>query len=232
MIVYNGKRLSDFGVMTDRSQFFNRPELDYEEVEVPGVNGSLRISKDRYKNVKIPVNCCIDRDFVKRYTALSNFLLQDGEYHRLENDAEPDRYMMASASLDDPDPGQYLRGGMFTIQFNAKPERWLKSGEEQKTLTASAKIYNPTRQKAKPLIRVYGSGELAVASQSMTVTNSGVDYVDIDCRLQDCYCRTTNCNNMVVFSSNNFPVFAPGDNGITIGSGITKVIITPRWYEI
>lgn len=232
MIVFNGREFDDFGVIADNTQIFERPVADYTEVKVPGRNGTLRISNDRYENVNIPVECWIPRGFQNKFSALCNFLQQDGEYHRFENSSEPDHYRMASASVDGAASYMWHKLGKFVVNFNCRPEKWLKSGEITKTYTADATIYNPTLQAAKPMLRVYGHGSFSVGSQSFTLAEHKLPYVDIDSDIQDAFYESTNCNGFLTLNSGYFPTLSPGMNGIQLGDGIEKIELTPRWFEL
>ena len=83
---------------------------------------------------------------------------------------------------------------------------------------------------AKPLIRVYGVGELGIGSETITITKGATEYIDIDCDIQDCYEGLENRNGLV--SLTDFPTLPSGNTGITLGTGITKVEITPRWWTL
>ena len=110
---------------------------------------------------------------------------------------------------------------------------WLKTGETPITYTSGAYLTNPTLFTAKPLIRVYGSGDVTIAGRVVRVTNSTYAYVDIDCEMEECYYGANNCNSMATLKTNNeFPVLNPGSNWVGLGSGITKVVLTPRWWTI
>ena len=54
----------------------------------------------------------------------------------------------------------------------------------------------------------------------------------IDCESGYAYSGANNYNRYVSVSSIDFPTLAPGSNNITLGTGITKVIITPRWWTV
>lgn len=92
-------------------------------------------------------------------------------------------------------------------------------------------VNNPTLFPSKPLIRVTGSGTVGIGDETITIT-SGYDYVDIDSEIQNCYCGNQNANAAVTFSDREFPELQPGLNGVTFGTGIESVQITPRWYRI
>ena len=92
-------------------------------------------------------------------------------------------------------------------------------------------ITNPTRFDSQPLLRVWGTGQLGIGSQTVTITQADV-YTDIDCEMMDAFKGTANKNPYVQLTDHNFPVFKPGVNNISLGTGITKVEITPRWWIV
>ena len=64
----------------------------------------------------------------------------------------------------------------------------------------------------------------------MITVSSNPGILTIDSELMDVYSGTTNCNSMVSFSDDEFPLLGPGENGVDLDSGITAVEITPRWF--
>ena len=123
---------------------------------------------------------------------------------------------------------EWLEAGEFDLTFNCKPQRFLKSGEDAITFTSGGSVLNETMQTAKPLLRVYGTGTFSIGGATMTISSANV-YTDIDCDLMNAFKGTTNCNGNI---SGTFAALAPGDNAITLGSGITKIEITPRWWVL
>lgn len=97
--------------------------------------------------------------------------------------------------------------------------------------TSGDSMANPTAFPSQPLIRVYGNGSFYMDGIVVTVTNA-TEYTDIDCELMDCYEGSTNRNNDVSFSTYDFPTLQPGENDISIISGITFVMIQPRWWQV
>lgn len=90
---------------------------------------------------------------------------------------------------------------------------------------------NPTEFPSSPLIRAYGNGVFVMDGVTITITNA-TTYTDIDCDLMDCYEGSTNRNNDVSFSTYDFPLLRPGDNTVSISSGITALEIIPRWWRV
>lgn len=106
---------------------------------------------------------------------------------------------------------------------------WADTGDIRLQYTAQSIITNPTPYASKPLIRVYGTGEVGIGDTTVTVTSADV-YTDIDCEIMESYKGDTPKNQYVEFSTNDYPTLGPGMNIITLGTGITRVEITPRWY--
>ena len=201
---------------------------------VPGRDGDLVISNKRYQNVDLVYHCMIKKDFLSNYQALSAQLLKSPSYHRLEDSFHPDHYRMAvfDSSIE-PEMLAHNKHGTFDLKFSCKPQMWLKEGEVPITYTAGTFLTNPTAFTAKPLIRVYGTGEVTVGSRTVRVDNGTYPYVDIDCEMEECYYGANNCNPMVTLKTNNdFPVLAPGNNWVGLGSGISRVVLTPRWWTL
>lgn len=224
---FNGKDFAEFGVFVDESKAFGSPEKDYELVEIMGRNGNLSISNDRFKDITLPFPCFIRTGFIEKYRSLLAYLNSQTGYQRLETDKEPNHFRKALfQGIVDPQTTAFNHGGFFTVNFLAHPQRFLKSGEIP---VSASELWNPTYFDSHPLIRCYGNGSLTINSQTITVASNPYDYVDIDCELMDAFCGSNNANQYVSFNTDSV-VLKSGTNSIT--HNMTKVEITPRWYEI
>ena len=224
---FNGKDFADFGVFVDESKAFGSPEKDYELVEIMGRNGNLSIYNDRFKDITLPFPCFIRTGFIEKYRSLLAYLNSQTGYQRLETDKEPNHFRKALfQGIVDPQTTAFNHGGFFTVNLLAHPQRFLKSGEIP---VSASELWNPTYFDSHPLIRCYGNGSLTINSQTITVASNPYDYVDIDCDIMDAFCGANNANSYVSFNTDSV-VLKSGTNGIT--HNMTKVEITPRWYEI
>jgi len=231
-LVFNGKELGDFGVEVKGDYTYNSPERDVETVSVPGRDGDLIIDNGRYKNITIKYPAFILRKFREPsyFDGLRAFLMATTGYQRIEDSFHPEEYRIGRlSSTISPDVYEKGKTGEFNIEFDCKPQRFLKRGERVKTFTADGVIINDTLFSSKPLLRVYGTGTFYIGNYGVTISSADV-YTDIDSDIMDCYKGATNCNANV--SMNNFPLLAPGNNGITLGAGITQIDITPRFYTL
>lgn len=228
--IYNGKNSRDLGLVLSGEDVWKTAVPDLEFTSIPGRNGDLLISNNRYKNVDITYHIGIKRGFNIKYSDLLNFLLSDPGYHRLEDSYHPEHFRMAAFAADvNPQPGALNRSGIFDLTFNCKPQMFLKSGERAISFTGNGTLYNPTLFQARPLIRVYGTGEVTIEQNSFRLTENN-EFCDIDCDLQDAYHGAENRNGSLVLTVGDFPVLKPGENMIVLGTGVERIEITPRWW--
>ncbi len=227
---FAGKNCLDFKTYIGGQGTYSAPARVYSSYEIPGRNGELLVDEKRYENIDLSYPAFIFEDMQTNIVGLRNYLLSLKGYQRLEDTYHPDEYRMAvykeglSVGVD-----QRHEFSSFEIVFNCKPQRFLKSGERIITLTSNGSITNPTLFESKPLIRVYGTGTLGIGSQSVTISQAD-GYTDIDCEMMDCYKGTASKNEYVTFTDYNFPVLQPGVTNFSLGTGITQVDITPRWW--
>lgn len=225
---YNGISSKSMHLVVKQLTVFDAPERDVEEIEIPGKNGSLMIDNGRYKNKEIGYHIS-SMDFSK-IDEVKSWLKKSVSYHRLEDSYSSNVYMMAcmneSIEFDKIIVNRFFSAD---INLNRKPQRFLVSGETPFEYSESGSINNPTSFDSKPLIRVYGSGNLTINGCLMSIT-VGSEYTDIDCETMDAFEGQENRNNNVVLK--NFPVLSAGDNNVTVGSGITRIVVTPRWWKL
>lgn len=228
-LTFDGVSTKDFGVYINGAQTYDAPARSREVISVPGRNGDLIIDNGRYENTEVTYHAFIYRDFEVNVEGFRNLLLSRTSYKRLEDTYHPQEFRLGIYNGNfSADVVEWLEAGEFDLTFNCKPQRFLKSGEDAITFTSGGSVLNETMQTTKPLLRVYGTGTFSIGGATMTISSANV-YTDIDCDLMDAFKGTTNCNGNI---SGTFAALAPGDNAITLGSGITKIEITPRWWVL
>lgn len=230
-LFFDGVDICDYNAYIIAQDVFNAPEKEYEEINIPGRNGTLFIDREKYKNITVSYAAVMLDGFQSSANRLRNFLASRTGYKRLEDTYHPDEYYLACYRGETQiKTTSRFDVGKFILNFSRKPQRFLKSGENAIILNDSAIIANPELTTAKPLIRVYGSGTIDVGYTSFTVDKSEHEYVDIDSEIEDIYCGTANCNSLVTLT--DFPVLGAGETQVNIGEGITRVEITPKWWRL
>lgn len=231
------------GIFITGEAVFDAPERVVEMITVPGRNGEIAMDQGRFENieVKYPAGCYADsmEDFADRIAAFRNELASRYTYKRLTDSYNPDEFRLGlyKSGLS-VGALAYNDAGEFDVVFNCKPQRWLLSGEVKQTFTASGTITNPTLFGARPLLEVTGAGNLTVGTQTMTIiarsNPSSVLY--IDCETQEAWevigAAMYSRNDYVQNAGDEFPVLLGGSNTVILGTGISRVDITPRWWRI
>lgn len=231
--VYDGVSSLDYGILVAENAVYASPCRVYEKVSVDGRNGDLLFDKNRFSNIEAIFRCVIIDEYKWNMVGMKNFFLSRRGYARLEDTSNPEEYRLACVSVGvDPSTVPRENAGTFELHFDCKPQRYLKSGEYVHTYTDNATIINPSNMDALPLIRVYGTGVISIGNVTLEIKAHGKAYIDIDCEMQDAFYGSINLNKYITLGSGNFPVLKPGLNGIGIGSGITKVELTPRWWRL
>jgi len=229
-------RSGSFGLWINGSAVFNSPDPDVQYTQIPGRSGDLIFNNNRFLNIPVTYpGIFMPRRFVENFRTFKAFLFSHvGDYFVLRDDYQPDFFRMASvdSGIQVSDVKWGPNAGRFDLTFNCKPQLYLVSGSHPVEFTASGKLRNPTLFKAKPIIRVYGSGNVTIAGRSVMIASNSNPYIDIDSEREDCYCGGNNANAYVTIGGvgRPYPVLNPGDNTITKGSGITKIVITPNWW--
>lgn len=240
---FDGINSLDKGVYITGEAVYNAPERVVEMIEIPGKNGALAIDQGRFTNIEVtyPAGAYArsQEDFAEKIREIRNILASRYTYKRIEDEYNPDEYRLGlyKSGLDVAAVA-YQIAGEFKITFDCKPQRFLKSGEEPQTFTNSDSITNPTDFASRPLLVVTGAGQLVIGSHVIEISNgSGANQVIyIDCESQEAWEFVGGAmvarNDYIQIAGREFPTLEAGENIITLGSGITKVEITPRWWRI
>lgn len=229
---FAGADSRDFGVYISGSGAFSAPARAYEMLTIPGRNGDLIGDEKRLENMELTYPAFMYANFRESLQAFRSFLLSQVGYKRLEDSYHPEEYRMACfVGPLEPEVLTDNKAGSFDVVFTCKPQRFLLTGEQAVVYTGNGNIWNPTLFDAQPLIRVYGAGRVGIGSNAITIASNPLPYIDIDCAMMDAYNGATNCNGYISIQNNDFPVLPAGITGITL-SGVTRVEITPRWWQL
>lgn len=103
------------------------------------------------------------------------------------------------------------------------------NGDMTITVTEPSLLVNPTLFESKPLLRIYGTGTVNINDKYITISAHSFPYIDIDCELMDAFYGSSNANQYVTFSTNDYITLKSGNNYIAYGN---QIEVTPRWFEI
>lgn len=203
---------------------------------IPGRNGDIIFNTGAFKNRKGEARCfALDRNVINSIDAASAFLQEGTGYRKLECSDDPEHYWSAMV-LNGADVEQKMRLlAPFKIKFDCKPQRWVRGGDAVVSFTSSGdSIYNSHSGIALPIITVHGTndeyGSIKLGDRTITI-GSITDGMIIDCELQTAFSATGYVNlNKDIFAP-VFPRLMPGENVLHFSGGISKIDISPRWWD-
>lgn len=234
-IIYNGRSSKDIGLEIETFPSYQAPKRSYEKVHIPGRNGDLLIDKGSWENAVRSYSVSIgsyDGDYYEMMNKVSEWLHSATTYTRLEDSYEPECYRLAIYLQEYSMSNIMNQGGKGTIEFDCKPQRFLKTGDNPITITSQTIFHNPTGFVSLPTISVYGTGSATLVVGDCTVQISEIGgSMAINSEIQDVYWGRTNKNSMVSLP-NGFPKLGVGTTTIGFSGGITRAEVIPKWYTL
>lgn len=238
--VFGGLSSDAFGIIMREAPAEVTPARDITVLPIEGRDGDLLQDNGRYKNVHIPYKCAVlpdaSSDLRKTAIEICAYLAMTPAYKRLENTYDPDHFRMARVYSEITVESIVEQAGIFTVNFDFKPQRFLKLGEHAVEFTESGVFCNPTLFPAKPIITVYGTGAGVVTVGDQTVTIKAIeDQIVLDCDLQQAYRQLgdgapENMNGNI--KAPVFPQLLAGENPVQWTGDIERVEIIPRWWTL
>ena len=233
VLTYGNIRSSDYDIYVLSCDDEKSTERDIDTVSVAGRNGDLHFDNGRYLNVTRKYQCYARGNAGVKVPAYIAALMSVFGYQRIEDSLHPDYYKIGELSgTISPKFTVYKTGSRFDLEFDCKPQKWLKAGEQEVSTSTSVKLYNPTLFDAKPLMYITGSGDLGINSDTITIAaHDGVMVLDFE--LGDAYSQSShaNYNQYITLTGNDFPVLTSGENNIVAGGSLSLTII-PRWWTL
>ena len=234
--VFADKCCLDYGIHIEYFPERQAAEKKIETYEIPGRSGRVIFDSGEFENVPQTYETWFkappDHNSYSAAREIATWLMGASGYQRLEDTYDPDVYRMAYFSGPVDASTYFARYGRATLEFNCRPQRWLKSGENPVTVLDGDKLYNPGLR-ALPLIQIRGSGSgtLNINDYTLSISSVPAGGMTIDCETQDAYSGTINRNSLVTVPG-KFPALDPGESEISWTGGITGITITPRWWML
>ena len=205
-----------------------KPKMKTNIIKIDGRDGDIieDLGYESYtKNIKIGLTRNYDiNQIIKYFTGSGDLVLSN----------EPDK-IYKSKIIEKIDYDKLLRFKTATIKFYTQPFKYKK--DETKvilniTSETSVTVNNIGLEKSKPIIKLTGTGTVAISLNGATVFNytfpDNETEVIIDSTEQEAYSEGIYKNR---FMSGEFPILEPGENEISWTGSLTKIEIEPksRW---
>lgn len=205
------------------------PKRDKNTESVRGRNGSV-LSLFGYEDIEIDITFnFLERckSFKTAYRRLKPWLLNaeklsfaddTGFYYRVKN-----------VEIDDAN-NSVLMHGEFKTTFTLEPFQYLV--ESKQVAVKNQEFQNLGTFYSEPYIKIYGSGDIQLIVNKLTVTFKGVqNFIELDTEIMNAYKNVngiiTNQNDKMFTSE--FPILDVGSNVIDWSGNVTKVELIARW---
>ena len=239
--IYNGISSADMGVKISGKNIFSAPKYDLSFQAIPGRDGELINSNNRFPNATVSYTCFIPaksiQELSEKVTAVKAWLYTEPDrYHTLMDSYDTVFFRKAvfNNKLDIAD--QVNKIGVFTVNFSCHPYRYSHAGQLLSTHSTSGFVLtNPYPFNAKPYLKLNGSGTGKLTIQTPTITDVWTfttlnGYTECDSELMNFYHGADPKNDTV--SGEGFPILYPGNNTISFDGGITSIEVRPRWVMV
>lgn len=195
--------------------------------DVPGRSGALIVPLDAWENVSLTYELAVlptpGVTLESAVDAAVAFLTAPG-YRRLADTCWPGVFYLAACQGGQELADVLHRARRARVAFDAMPQRWRTDGETAVLFTAAGTVWNPTKQNARPLLRLTGSG-----AGALTIGSSTLTLADPNNQTLDCAALSAVGGGAV---SGAWPILPPGASAIGFTGGVTGVSVVPRWYDI
>lgn len=218
--IWKGQNSLDKNIMVTKLPPHERAEANIDKKIVPGRDGFLTENDGTFAEILKPCECVLDEGNIDDVVAW----LTGTDEVTFSN--EPDKKYIATIINKIPLVKVIPTLHEFVVQFDCQPYAYDRENALITLLTEDT-VTNPGTRASKPIIKVYGIGDIALTIGFRNVyLDDVVDYVTLDSVIEDVYKDTVLKNNDW---SGDFPVLQPGDNTISWVGNVTKIEITPNW---
>lgn len=242
--IFDGENSRDYGIYVQDVKVFGAPTRDVEMISIPGRDGEFALDKGRFNNIQVVYTCALGTgtktDFNTGVSDFRNWLASRKGYKRLEDEINTAEYRMA-VFKDGLDVSTLNKEtGTFEVTFDCKPQRFLKSGETAVTVTSGGTITNPTLFESRPLLQVWGHGDINTNDGIVSVSNVPIGRVIIANAEQVGDGRTYYTGNQYTFTINPsalnvgddiYGTYMDGNRHIGRGLTYTIYALTAVGYE-
>lgn len=171
-LIYNGKTASSVGAFVSGKGSFNAAAPDYTSYQIPGRNGDLIISNNRYKNIDVSYPAFIPADFEQRVQEIRNWMRSARSYARIYDNYDPEHFRLGiGKDILVFETGFENKGANAKLVFDCKPQRFLTSGEEAQAVG----VWGPTQTASGDVVSFEDgeNGAFKSITASITPTQAG-----------------------------------------------------------
>lgn len=226
----------DFGLELKPDFTYPTAEMDIEFEEVDGIDGSIAVSKNRYKDVEIEFPFYVwknKKGFFSQSEDIMRWVKSGKGWRRLviSDDYNHVYYAMPIVKSGISRGASIM--GELNIGFRIKPYKKIKSGLESRVYKKHTTINNPSCDSSKPIFKIDAVGDVNLVVNSKKYGLKGLNgYIIINSEVEFCTDKHGNSNEKADFKE--YPFFNSGMNTVSVeGDGeIASFEIIPNWRRL
>ena len=228
-ISFAGVESGDVGARVTRLPDIPTAAARGQAVEIPGRDGALWLSDDAFREVALTVELELGTDADEGRA--SAWLTGEGELILSDRD---DWCWRARVSREVEWKRGVYAGGVRrgAVTFACQPFRYQAGSPAMAPITQPKVFSGRGNWPAKPVITVYGAGDIHLMINDATVLLTGVeDSITLDCEAMMAFRGGENASGRVTMLSEDdrWPALSPGKNRISWTGDVEKVVLRPNW---
>ena len=232
MFTYKNIKASDMGLRVLNDVLFTSPERDTELIQVPGRDGDLVMSHDRYHSVIRSIPCRLEAhlgNVEKLINDINNWLVNSDGFHEFLWHNDPDFIYKAKIEGHIESQRMLTRFAHTVIEFRLHPIKYHRLSLREREIENGAVVVNALPLDAKPIIRIVGGGDVTVQLGDQQIILTALpDGCIIDSETQTITDLNQTTTLFTHMRSYPFPKLKPGNNKLTWTAEHIRVFLTPR----
>lgn len=226
-IFYNNQNSNDLDLIIEKTPEIPSSSIKYETIDIDG--GETLTKNQGFNDITLKFDFAYFADpeeYMMKKSRIDNWLLNSIGNYLIYSLDEFTAYKVKQVQIDNTTTtSRILRH--FSVTFTCTGLKYMANGLKPIEVINGAILNNFGSYEAKPLIKIYGSGNITISigSKSFTINNL-VDYVNVDSKIKECYKDSTNKGKDMV---GDWPVLPIGESVISWSGNVTKLEVTARW---
>lgn len=243
---FNGQKSSDFNMKIESYPNYTTAAKKISELEQPGANGVWVYDTGLFDRASVEYSVYLKADRGELPALASDvaaWLQGPIGYQQLEDTYDPDYYRMAIFAGPLDLSSWFHWYGRATLSFSCRPERWLKSGQDEQILNGTVSgtmmnivVDNPGMPAAPIFIlqnneNAYGS--ISAGGTTVAFSDLPAGSITFDAELMLAYETNNPDTNLTNHISGSSVLRIPsGQSIIRCSTSFTQVKMIPRWWKL
>lgn len=227
-IFYNNQNSSDLDLIIEKTPEIPSSKIKYETIDIDGGEPLTKIKG--FEDITLTFSFAYfatPEEYLMKKSTIDTWLLNSIGNYLTYSFHEFVCYKVKQISIDNTiTTSRVMRH--FSVTFICTGLKYMTSGLKPiEILSSNILLNNFGSYESKPLLKIYGSGNINISIGSNTFTIKNVsNYVVVDSEIKECYKDTTNKGRDMV---GDYPILPIGKNTISWTGTVSKIEITPRW---